>query len=329
MIRTEHFKSIFQVFRDVVPVITSGILTVVLLSCVLFGIQTYFDLTQGVFSVGATVFQHGHLHRLFMYPFYHRTSAQLLPNITALLFLSGSLEKGVGTVRFLFTFLLLSTTTGLFYSFLDLLQSDSSQSHTEGLVPVALACVALTTMHTKMTKGFLCGVSFPTMALPWVLLMITTAFIPNSVLPCNIVAILVGWMYGRGWFSVLDMSEARAGALERVMPFRVLKSIGSVKFVPASTEERRKTLLPQINPTPGSYPVQAYAPLSSVNTASFGDKIYEGWPNSTSALSSQTPPLNPHGHGSAHSFGLSHGHSSEQSFGQSCNHNHGHSHGQL
>lgn len=329
MIRTENFKMIFQVFKDLVPVLTSGILTVVLLSCVLFCIQTYVDLTEGVFSVGATVFLNGHLHRLFTYPFYHKTSAQLLLNITALVFLSGSLEKGVGTVRFLMLFLLLSTTTGLFYSFLDLLlQGDgsSSQSHTEGLVPVALACVALTTMHTKMTKGFLCGVSFPTMALPWVLLIITTALIPHTVLPCNIIAILVGWMYGKGWFSRLDVSEARAGALEKMMPFRLLRSIRGVRFVPASTEERRKTLLPQINPTPGSYPVQAYAPLSSINTAA---NIHEGWSNSTSALSSATPPLDPHGHGSPHSFGLSHGHGSdsEHSFGQSCNHDHGHSHG--
>ncbi|XP_059194663.1 rhomboid domain-containing protein 2 [Centropristis striata] len=323
MIRTDHFKMILQVIKDVVPVPTSGILTVVLLSIVLFGIQTYFSFTQGVLSVGSTVFQDGHLHRLLTYPFYHKTSAQLLLNITALVFLSGSLEKGVGTVRFMFLFLLLSTTTGFFYSFLDLMQSaSSSQSPAEGLVPVVLACVALTTMHTKMTKGFLCGVSFPTMALPWVLLIVTTALIPHCVLPCNIIGILVGWMYGKGLFSLLDMSEARAGALEKMMPFRLLRSIRGVKFVPASTEERRKTLLPQINPTPGSYPVQAYAPLSSINTAA---NTYQGWPDSTSSLSSPTP-LNPHGHGATHGFGQSHGHGSEQSFGQSCSHNHSHSH---
>ncbi|XP_042340972.1 rhomboid domain-containing protein 2 [Plectropomus leopardus] len=327
MIGTDTFKMRFEVFKDLVPVLTSGILIVTLVSCVLFGIQTYFSFTEGVFSVGATVFQHGHLHRLLTYPFYHKTSAQLLLNITALVFLSGSLEKGVGTVRFLFLFLLLSTTTGLFYSFLDLMQSDGSHSHTEGLVPVVLACVALTTMHTKMTKSFLCGVSFPTMALPWVLLMVTTALIPHSVLPCNVVAVLVGWMYGKGWLSFLDMSEARAGALEKMLPFRMLKSIRGVKFVPASTEERRKTLLPQINPTPGSYPVQAYAPSFSVNTANTRATVYEGWSNSTSPLPSPTQPLYPHGHGPAHSFGLSHGHGSEQSFGQSCSHNHSHSHG--
>lgn len=324
MARTEHFQMIFQVFKDVAPVPTSGVLTVVLLSCVLFGIQTYFNFTQGILSVGASVFQDGHLHRLLTYPFYHQSFAQLLLSITALLFLGGGLEKGFGTVRFLFLFLLLSTTTGFFYSFVDLMQADSSsQSPSEGLLPVSLACVALTTMHTKMTRGFLCGVSFPTVALPWVLLLITTALIPHSVLPCNIIAILVGVMYGKGWFSRVDLSEARAGVLEKMMPFWLLRRISRAMFVPASTEERRKTLLPQINPAPGSYPVQAYAPLSSINTANTPGKFYEGWPSSTSALPSPPapPPPGTHGHGSAQNIGLSHGHS--------CNHNHshGHSHG--
>lgn len=316
MTLSAHFKMICQLFHGVAPVPSCGVLTVVLSSVVLFGVQMCLNVTQrGVFSVGASVFRSGHLHRLLAFPLHHRTSAQLLLSAPALVFLGGSLEKGFGTVRFLFLFLLLSTTTGLLYSLLDLLQEDGGgQSHTEGLLPVALACVALTTMHTKMTKSFLCGVSFPTLALPWVLLILTTALVPHSVLPCNIIAVLVGWMYGKGWFSLVDLSEARAGVLEKMAPFRLLRSIGGVMFVPASTEERRKTLLPQINPTPGSYPVQAYAPLSSINTDTAG-KSYEGWPSSTSALSGPTP----HGHGPAQSFGLSHGHS--------CNHNH--SHGQL
>ncbi|XP_035001017.1 rhomboid domain-containing protein 2 [Hippoglossus stenolepis] len=317
----DYLKIMSEVVKDLVPVITCGVFTLALLSCALFFIQTYFSLTQGFLSVGAAVFQSGHIHRLFVFPVYHRSLAQLLLNITALVFLCGSLEKGVGTVRFLSVFLLLSTTTGLCYSFLDLLlQGDSSQTHTEGLVPVALACVALTTMHTKVTKGFLCGVSFPAMALPWVFLILATALFPHCVLPCNVIAILVGWMYGKGWFSLLEVSEARAGVVEKLMPFRLLRSICGVLFVPASAEERRKTLLPQINPTPGSYPVQAYAPISSIKPAA--TVTYEGWPNSKSALSGPTPPLHSHGHGPTHNLGLSHGHS--------CNHSHhAHSHGQL
>ncbi|XP_077936770.1 rhomboid domain-containing protein 2 [Gasterosteus aculeatus] len=327
MLPTESFKKISQAFTDVVPVPTSGILTVALLSCALFGIQTYLDLPRGLLSVGAAVFQDGHLHRLLTYPFHHKTPAQLLLSVAALVLLGGSLERGVGTVRFLFLFSLLSSTAGFLYSVLDLVRSGDSRSPAEGLVPVTLACVALTTMRTKMTKGFLCGISFPTVALPWVLLLITSALVPHSVLPCNVVGILVGWMYGKGWLSLLNMSEVRAGALEKTVPFRLLRSIRGVKFVPASTEERRKTLLPRINPTPGSYPVQAYAPFPNVSTPNSNAGIYEGWPNSTGARPGTTPPGNPHGHGSARSFGPSQGLSSEQNLSQSCNHNHSDGHG--
>ncbi|XP_054634997.1 rhomboid domain-containing protein 2 [Dunckerocampus dactyliophorus] len=288
------------------------------------GTKTRSNSREGSLSVGSSVFLNGHIHRLFTYPFYHRSLSQLLLSICTVVFLSGSLEKGVGTVRFLFVCILMSTITGLLYAFLDVLQD--SQAPTEGLVPVALACVALTTTHTKMTKGFLCGVSFPTMALPWVFVLITNIVIPHTVLPCCIIATLIGWAHGRGWFSLLDISEARAGLVEKNAPFRLLRSISMVVFVPASTEERRQTLLPQINPTPGSYPVQAYAPVSSTNMAAGStDKMYEGWRNSAGAVSG--PAHLPHLHGSAPGFG---GHILEQNIGQSCKQNHhAHSHGHL
>lgn len=280
---------ILQLFKDLAPVPSCGILLVVILSCVLFGIQTFFNLTQGTLSVGASVFLNGRIHKLVTYSFYHHTSAQLLLNIVALVFLCGSLEKGLGTVRFLFFFSVLSTTTGLSYSLGDLLRGGNVQNEVEGLLPAVLACVTLTTTHTKVTKGFLCGISFPAMALPWILLIIAS-FAPRCSLPCNIIAILVGWIYGKGWFSHLELSEAKAGILEKTMPFRLLRRIGGVMFVPASTEERRKAILPQINPTPGSYPVQAYAPLSSLNAADSNATFHEGWPNATTVFAAPKPP---------------------------------------
>ncbi|XP_032417747.1 rhomboid domain-containing protein 2 [Xiphophorus hellerii] len=319
--QTKNFNERFRVIKDVTPVVTSGALVVALFSCVLFGIRTYLSLPEESLSIGATVFHSGHIHRLFLFPFHHRSLPQLLLSITALLFLTGSVEKGFGTVRFLFIFLLLASTTGVIYSFLDLLQ-DASQ-HTEGLLPVVLACVALTTLHTKMTKGFLCGVSFPAVALPWVLLIICTALIPGSVLLCNVIAILIGWVHGKGWLSPVDMSESRAAVLEKTPLFKLLRSISGVMFIPASSQERRKTLLPQINPTPGSYPVQAYAPLPSTTTTHTPATIYEGWPHSASL----TPPQHPHGHISSNSVGHNHGHFSDQIVGHSCNHGHSHSHG--
>uniref|UniRef100_A0A3Q2QJE3 Rhomboid domain containing 2 n=1 Tax=Fundulus heteroclitus TaxID=8078 RepID=A0A3Q2QJE3_FUNHE len=295
--QTKNFNDIFRALKDLAPVLTSGNLLVVLSSCVWFAVQTHLGLPQESLSIGATVFQSGHLHRLLLFPLHHRSLPQLLLSAAALLFLCGGVEKGLGTVRFLFLLLLLGSTTGVFYSFLDLLQDASV--HTEGLLPVVLACVALTTLHTKMTKGFLCGVSFPVVALPWVLLVICTALIPRSVLLCNVIAILVGWVYGKGWLSPVDMSESRAAVLEKLLPFRFLRSMSGVMFVPASSQERRRTLLPQINPTPGSYPVQAYAPLPSIATANATATMYEGWPQ----LASLTPPHTPYGHTAAHKVG--------------------------
>ncbi|XP_068177985.1 rhomboid domain-containing protein 2 [Antennarius striatus] len=299
---------VFQLFKSTIPVPTSGVLCVTILSCLLFFINTYADFSPNVFSVGASLFQKGHFHRLLMYSFYHRSLTQLVLNITALVFLGGILEKGFGTVHFLFVFFLLSPIIGFFYSFLDFMLGDDGHSENVGLLSVALACVAVTTIHTKIAKGFICGLTFPIMFLPWLLLVITI-FIPHSVLPCNIIAILVGWIYGKGWLSLVDLSEARANALEKMIPFRLLRMISNATFIPAS---RGKTILPKINPTPGSYPVQAYSPSPSVNTADTTAKFYEGWPIMTSTLPSPTPPLNHDGHG--HSFGPNHGHGSEENF---------------
>ncbi|XP_049577805.1 rhomboid domain-containing protein 2 [Syngnathus scovelli] len=310
-----HFRMVVQVLRDVVPGISSGMFLITLTSCAVFALQTYLDSSEGGLSVGASVFLKGHVHTLLTYPFYHRSFTQLLLSICTMVFLSGSLEKGFGTVRFLFVCILMSTMTGLLYAFVDLLQESNGNGPTEGLVPMALACVALTTTHTKMTKAFLCGISFPTMVLPWIFVLITSVLIPHTVLPCNIISTLIGWMHGRGWFSFLDISEAKAGVVEKTAPFRWLRSIRMVAFVPASTEDRRKTLLPQINPTPGSYPVQGYAPLSSANLAGSGStKMYEGWSNPTSAVSGPNPHASAAGlGGTSHEHGCAHSH-------------HGHSH---
>lgn len=215
---------IFKLLKDLAPVPSCGILIVVILSCVLFAIQTLFSFSQGALGVDASVFLHGRIYKLVTYSFCHQTSAQLLLNVVALVFLCDSLEKGFGTVRFLFYFSALSTTTGLFYSLEDLLRGGGGQNEAEGLFPAVLACVTLTTTHTKVSKGFLCGVSFPAMALPWILLLFSS-FAPRSSLPCNVIGVLVGWIHGKMQSSHVEFSEAKAGVLEQKIPFRLLKRL--------------------------------------------------------------------------------------------------------
>lgn len=309
---------LLQTLKDATPELTSGILLVVLLSCILFALNQYFIFSEAVFSVGASVFVNGEAHRVFTYPFYHSTSVQLLLNIGVLVMLCGTFERSVGTVRFLFLFLMLSTCTGLCYALLDLFLHDTTQTPAEGLVPTALALVAVTTMHTRMAKGFFFGVSIPTLSLPWVFLVATFIFIPHTVLPCNVIAILIGWVYGKGWLYILDMSEARASVLEKTTPFRFLRNIPGVRHVPASPEERRKTLLPEINPTPGSYPVQAYAPLSGAHAqGTTSGRTYEGWPRGDGAAGTGTPSIHQGGRGSE----MSGGHAAAAAHG--CSHSNG------
>nr|XP_046181141.1 uncharacterized protein rhbdd2 isoform X2 [Oncorhynchus gorbuscha] len=256
MISRIVLKDMVQRLKSFTPefMLTSGIVSVIIVSFVLFTVTTFFGLSDDVFSLGTTVFGNGHVHKLITYSFHHKSVTQLLLSIGVLGPLCGGIEKSVGTVRFLFMFLLLSISTGVLYSILD----------------------------------------------------------------------------GKGWLSLLDMSDARASVLDKKMPFRLLRNIG-VLYVPASIEARRKTVHPPIIPTPGSYPVQAYAPVSSTSNLQATEttpKTFEGWAHS---YYTQGSPVqlsgyygHNHGYGIKDSFGPSHGHGHKH--GHSCSHSQGHGH---
>lgn len=111
-----------------------------------------------------------------------------------MLFCSG-LEKGVGTVRFLYLLLFLVTSTGLTHVLLELLLfSPSSRTSVSGLIPVSLAMLGMVTISSRMRKAFLLGFTLPTAALPWFLMLIVYLFIPNTVFLCNFLAIIIGQM---------------------------------------------------------------------------------------------------------------------------------------
>ncbi|KAJ7996972.1 hypothetical protein DPEC_G00224070 [Dallia pectoralis] len=286
MISRIVLKDVAEMFKSFTPELrlTSGIVAVIIISLVLFTIKTYFGLSEEVFSLETTIFGNGDVHKLITYSFHHKTVTQLLISIGVLVPLCGGIEKSVGTVRFLHIFLLLSIFTGLLYTILGLLLfGTSAQNQVDGLVPVSLSVMSMATVHSRMVKGFLFGVSVPMLALPWLFLLIVTILVPNTVFLCNVIGIIVGGIYGKGWLSRLDLSETRATILDKKMPFRLLKNIGFL-YVPASTEERRRVVHPPIIPTPGSYPVQAYAPVSSttnVQATEFTPNTFEGWAHSS------------------------------------------------
>ncbi|KAJ8402230.1 hypothetical protein AAFF_G00370950 [Aldrovandia affinis] len=221
----------------------------------------------GVLDLGTSVVVNGHVHKLFTYPFSHKDGNQLLLSAGVLLPFCSGLERSVGTVRFTYLLMLLSACTGLTHALMELLLfAAAERSHVQGFIPPALALLGMATVHSRMRKAVLLGVSVPTAALPWILLLFTL-LIPDTVFLCNVVAILVGEIYGVGWFSPLDLSEARASVLDKKMPFRLMRMLATGLYVPASIEERRRTLHQLCRPAPGSYPVQAYAPASSVPSA--------------------------------------------------------------
>nr|XP_015222782.1 PREDICTED: rhomboid domain-containing protein 2 [Lepisosteus oculatus] len=150
--------------------------------------------------------------------------------------------------------------------------------------------------------------------LPWLLLTLALVVPGNSFL-CNLIAVAVGDIYARGWCSVCQLSEARAVLLDRKLPFRLWRRLGGSLYVPASAEERRAALQTPIKPIPGSYPVQAYAPLSSLpspHTPEMHSQSFEGWRNSPCS----------HGHGHSHGHSAAHHMPSPSAWGVPAGHTH-------
>ncbi|XP_028840370.1 rhomboid domain-containing protein 2 isoform X2 [Denticeps clupeoides] len=107
-----------------------------------------------------------------------------------------------------------------------------------------------------------------------------------------------------------------ASVLEKKMPFRLMRRVVCVCFVPASAEERRKVLHVQCNPAPGSYPVQAYGPALSAGSLQPTHSracTHEGWPQSYMQQSHLSPMSS---HGQYHPYGHSHNHYNQHGFSQ-------------
>ncbi|KAG9351916.1 hypothetical protein JZ751_023167, partial [Albula glossodonta] len=171
---------------------TSGTLSAAAVSVILFITTKCFNISSDVFSLGTAVVVNGHVHKLLTYSFFHKDLPQLVLGVVALLPFCSSLERSVGTVRFTYILLLLSAWTGLMHVLLELLLfSPADRSRVQGFLPVSLALVGMSTVHSRMTKAMLLGVSVPTPTLPWILLLFTL-LIPDTVFLCNAIAILVG-----------------------------------------------------------------------------------------------------------------------------------------
>ncbi|KAL1266425.1 hypothetical protein QQF64_002100 [Cirrhinus molitorella] len=317
-----------KTFADLAPDIelTCGVVIVIVLSCVFSVIPYYLYISEHFFSLESSAVIGGHVYKLLTYFLYHKNMIHLFLSGALMLFPCSGLEQGIGTVRFLYRSLLLSSICGLLHVLLEsLLFSPSSRSSVNGLVPLALSVLGMMTINSAMRKAYIMGVSVPTTSLPWIILIIITLFFPNTVFLCNVLAIVTGILHGMGWFSLLEMSESRASVLEKKFPFRLLKQIPGIQFIPASTEERKRPLdltdIPQ-----GTYPVQAYAPVNATSGQAIGrpSNTFDGWPVSLYPQQQYTFTSPYAGVGVGHNHGHEHGHG--HGHGHSHGHHHGHSH---
>lgn len=317
------FKNWRQKFAEFVPDVelTCGIVIVVVVSCVLSVLTNHYDVSEHFFSLDSNAVIKGHVYKLFTYCLYHKNITTLFLNAIVMVYPCIGLEKGIGTIRFLYQSLLLTSISGLLHMLLEsLLFSPSNRSSVNGLIPLALSVLGMVTVNSAMRKAYFMGINVPTASLPWIILMIVTVAFPNTVFLCNVLAIITGIIYGIGWFSLFEMSESRASVLEKKFPFRLLKHVPGVQFISASAEECNKPLdLTDI--TPGSYPVQTYVPVNIATGQATGSlpNSLEGWPHSTYPRPNYTFS-SPHTGSSGVAIGQSHGH------GHSHGHHHGHSH---
>lgn len=103
------------------------------------------------------------------------------------------LEKGIGTIRFLYQSMLLTSISGLLHVLLEsLLFSPSNRSSVNGLIPLAMSVLGMVTIKSAMRKAYFMGINVPTASLPWIILMIVTVAFPNTVFLCNVLAIITG-----------------------------------------------------------------------------------------------------------------------------------------
>ncbi|KAL4660538.1 hypothetical protein GN956_G576 [Arapaima gigas] len=289
--------------EKVEKLLTCGVVVTLAVSVLLFVLSTFFRVSSDVFSLDSSAILHGNVHKLFTYSFVHEDVVVLLLSSGVLVLFGGGLERSLGTVRFLHHLFLLPVCTGLLYTLLEVLLYNSvDQTPVQGLVPATLTLVGVATTHSLMQWGVLLGVRVPTASLPWVLSLVAY-IVPGTTFLCNILAVAVGQIYGKGWVGILNLSETRASVLDKKMLFRLLKKLVWAIYLPASAEERRKILHPPCKPVPGSYPVQAYAPVAPglpLQTESGLLQMYEGWQHSSYAQVGHNPQSFLHGHGHGH-----------------------------
>ncbi|XP_063154373.1 rhomboid domain-containing protein 2 isoform X2 [Candoia aspera] len=198
------------------------------------------------------------VYRLVTYIFVYEDVISLVCSAVIIWYFAGSFEKMVGTVKHSFLTLAFAVSLALLYLVLRTVASGLLEiTDAEGFTPVAFAMLAASIARSPMRRTVLFGVNFRMILVPWLLLCMAW-ILPSSSFLANFCGLLIGEIYGYGYCFGLDFSESTASCLDQKFPFRLLKRIPGVKYVPGSLAERRASQNRKLNPVPGSYPTQSY-----------------------------------------------------------------------
>ncbi|XP_075051240.1 rhomboid domain-containing protein 2 isoform X1 [Mixophyes fleayi] len=198
------------------------------------------------------------VHRLITYIYFNEDLPTLVCSCLIIWYFGGGFEENVGTVKFCFLTPLFAVGNGLIYLAIIAtgipLQVDG---RVQGFTAVAFSMISVFTMCTSLRRLIFCGCMVPTKVIP-LLFLVLALFIPHAPLLSNVCGVLIGVIYGLGGCFFLDPSESLLCRIDETLPFRVLKRIPLLKYIPASLAERNASQTRKINPPPGSYPTQQY-----------------------------------------------------------------------
>nr|XP_056720822.1 rhomboid domain-containing protein 2 [Euleptes europaea] len=198
------------------------------------------------------------VHRLVTYIFVYEDVISLVCGAVIIWYFAGGFEKTMGTVKHCFCTVAFAISSALLYLMLRAVVSGLLElEDAKGFTPVAFAMLGVSITRSRMKRTVLFGVYFPMFLVPWLLLCVA-CLIPHSSLLGNICGLLIGEVYGYGYCFGLDLPESAVSRLDQKFPFRLLKRIKGLKYVPGSLAERRASQSRKLNPVPGSYPTQTY-----------------------------------------------------------------------
>ncbi|XP_008946941.1 PREDICTED: rhomboid domain-containing protein 2, partial [Merops nubicus] len=198
-------------------------------------------------------------HRVITHIFVYEDLPSLAWGAAVIWCFGGSFERSVGTARHCLLTAAFALLSALLYLPLEAaLSRGAGLEDPGGFTPVALAMLGASSARSGVRRTLLCGVPVPVLLLPWLLLG-PACCLPGCSPLSALCGLLAGQAYGLGYCSCLDLPESVASKLDGVFPFSLLKRIPGLKYIPASSAERRAFESSKINPAPGAYPTQSYS----------------------------------------------------------------------